>query len=163
VSRLTATDVPTPTTRPEEQNVTLRVPDPRTAVHDPVLEVRGVVEHGDERGRLLGFPTANVALTGAGPGDGVWAGTVQVDPALDGPVHVAAVSVGRRPTYYAAGIRLLEAHLLDVSPDLYDHEVLVRLHRHLRPQLTFSGSEELVEQMHRDVAAAREWAAALVP
>ena len=140
----------------------LRVPGPRPATGIPgaVVEVRGVVEHGDERGRLLGFPTANVALTGEGPADGVWAGTVQVDPALDGPVHVAAVSVGRRPTYYADGVRLLEAFLLDVSPDLYDHEVLVRLHRHLRPQLTFSGSADLVARMHLDVAATRDWAAA---
>lgn len=138
----------------------LRVPAPRTGT--PVLQVRGTVEHGDQRGRLLGFPTANVALPGDGPADGVWAATVQVDPVHDGPVHMAAVSVGRRPTYYADGVRLLEAFLLDVSLDLYDREVLVSLHRHLRPQLAFSGSADLVAQMHRDVAATREWAAATV-
>ena len=142
--------------------MSLRVPGPRTGTGLPALEVRGVVEHGDARGRLLGFPTANVAIQGFGPADGVWAGTVQVDPDQGGPVHPAAVSVGRRPTYYADGVRLLEAHLLDVSLDLYDHEVLVSLHRHLRPQLAFCGSAELVEQMHRDVAATREWATASV-
>nr|WP_246314696.1 riboflavin kinase [Kineococcus aurantiacus] len=144
----------------------MRVPGPRTRTGPPAAVVpavlRGVVEHGDARGRLLGFPTANVTITGTGPADGVWAGTVQVDPGQDGPVHVAAVSVGRRPTYYADGERLLEAFLLDVTLDLYDHEVLVTLHRHLRPQLAFAGSDELVEQMHRDVAATREWAAAAV-
>ncbi|WP_432513274.1 riboflavin kinase [Kineococcus sp. SYSU DK001] len=139
----------------------LPVPGPRAAVPAvPAVEVRGVVEHGDARGRLLGFPTANVTLTGSGPADGVWAGTVQVDPAHDGPVHVAAVSVGRRPTYYADGERLLEAHLLDVAVDLYDREVLVTLHRHLRPQLAFPGPAELVEQVQRDVAATRAWAGA---
>jgi FAD synthase len=142
--------------------VTLRVPEPRTATTSPVVLVRGVVEHGDARGRSLGFPTANVAIEGAGPADGVWAGTLQLDPAHDGPTFTAAVSVGRRPTYYADGVRLLEAFLLDVTVDLYDHEVLVTLHRHLRRQLAFSGSAELVEQMHRDVAATREWAAASV-
>ena len=142
----------------------LRIPVPRPAGDGLVLEVRGTVEHGDARGRTLGFPTANLSLPDEDEHllDGVWAGTVQVDPALDGPVHVAAVSVGRRPTYYAAdGVRLLEAHLLDVSADLYDREVLVLLHRQLRPQLAFSGSEELVEQMHRDVEATRAWAAQL--
>lgn len=139
----------------------LPVPGPRPAAPAvPAVQVRGVVEHGDARGRLLGFPTANLTLTGQGPRDGVWAGTVQVDPARGGPVHVAAVSVGRRPTYYADGERLLEAHLLDVAVDLYDREVLVTLHRHLRPQLAFAGSAGLVEQVHRDVAAVRDWAAA---
>ncbi|PRY11067.1 riboflavin kinase [Kineococcus rhizosphaerae] len=142
--------------------MTLRVPGPRPRTDLPTVLVRGVVEHGDARGRALGFPTANLPIVGTGPADGVWAGTVQVDPDQDGPVHVAAVSVGRRPTYYADGVRLLEAFLLDVTLDLYDHEVLVTLHRHLRPQLAFSGSDELVEQMHRDVAATREWAAATV-
>ena len=126
---------------------------------DVVLNVEGVVEHGDERGRLLGFPTANVAVPEHGLRDGVWAGTVQVDPSRGGPVHVAAVSVGHRPTYYGKdGDRLLEAHLLDFTGDLYDRAVLVRLHVRLRPQRKFTGSGELVDQMHRDVAATREWA-----
>ena len=74
-------------------------------------------------------------------------------------MHVAAVSVGHRPTYYGKdGDRLLEAHLLDFTGDLYDLEVLVRLHVRLRPQRTFSGSAELVDQMQRDVADTRAWA-----
>nr|WP_281373368.1 riboflavin kinase [Kineococcus aurantiacus] len=123
------------------------------------MTVEGVVEHGDQRGRLLGFPTANVALAGTGPGDGVWAGTVHVDPSGGGPLHVAAVSLGRRPTYYGEdGERLLEANLLDFTGDLYDRSVLVRLHVRLRPQQAFSGSAELVAQMQRDVARTRAWA-----
>lgn len=133
---------------------------------DVALTVEGVVEHGDERGRLLGFPTANVAVPEHGLRDGVWAGTVQVDPAGEGPdcggpVHVAAVSVGHRPTYYGKdGDRLLEANLLDFDGDLYDRRVLVRLHARLRPQRRFSGSSELVEQVRRDVADTRAWALA---
>src|SRR3712207_6768045 len=56
-----------------------------------VLQVEGVVISGDQRGRLLGFPTANVAVPGHHWRDGVWAGTVQIDPAANGPVHLAAV------------------------------------------------------------------------
>lgn len=124
---------------------------------DVVLHVEGVVEHGDERGRLLGFPTANIGVPDHGLRDGVWAGTVQIEH--DGPVHVAAVSVGHRPTYYGKdGDRLLEANLLDFSGDLYDRTVVVRLHVRLRPQRKFSGSAELVGQMQRDVADTRAWA-----
>jgi FAD synthase len=131
----------------------------REPAPDAVLEVLGVVEHGDERGRLLGFPTANVAVPEHGLRDGVWAGTVQVGPAQGGPVHVAAVSIGHRPTYYGKdGERLLEAHLLDFEGDLYDRTVLVRLHVRLRPQRAYSGSAALVDQLRLDVAATREWA-----
>lgn len=126
---------------------------------DVALVVEGTVEHGDERGRLLGFPTANVAVPEHGLRDGVWAGTVQVEPAAGGPLHVAAVSVGHRPTYYGRdGERLLEANLLDFEGDLYARTVLVRLHVRLRPQRKFAGSDELVEQVRRDVAATRAWA-----
>ena len=131
----------------------------RGPARDAVLEVLGVVEHGDERGRLLGFPTANVAVPEHGLRDGVWAGTVQVGPAEGGPVHVAAVSIGHRPTYYGKdGERLLEAHLLDFEGDLYDRTVLVRLHVRLRPQRAYAGSAALVDQLQLDVAATRAWA-----
>lgn len=136
------------------------VPAPRRT--DVALLVEGVVEHGDERGRLLGFPTANVAVPPHGLRDGVWAGTVQLDPLPDGtggPVHVAAVSVGHRPTYYGRdGERLLEANLLDFDGDLYGRTVLVRLHVRLRPQRRYAGSAELVDQLVRDVADTRQWA-----
>lgn len=142
-----------------------RGPVPRQ--RDVVLDVAGVVEHGDERGRLLGFPTANVAVPEHGLRDGVWAGTVQVDASRGGGggaggggrLHVAAVSVGHRPTFYGRdGHRLLEAHLLDFTGDLYDRPVVVRLHVRLRPQRRFEGTAELVEQVHRDVAGTRAWA-----
>ncbi len=76
-------------------------------------EVRGTVEHGDGRGRELGFPTANVSVPERVclPADGVYAGTFE---AADGVERVAALSIGRRPTFYAdQGLLLLEAHVLD--------------------------------------------------
>jgi riboflavin kinase/FMN adenylyltransferase len=118
-------------------------------------EVRGTVEHGDARGRELGFPTANVAVPVRVclPADGVYTGTFT---AADGVDRTAAISLGRRPTFYAdAGLRLLEAYVLDFDGDLYDQAASVRLHHHLRRQERFPGVDALVEQMHKDVAETR--------
>lgn len=122
------------------------------------LEITGVVERGDERGRTLGFPTANLPLPpGHEPEDGVWAGIAQVHGS--GDVHVAAVSVGTRPTYYRRdGVRLLEAHLLDFSGDLLGARLTVHLYRRLRNQRRFDGPAELVTQLEVDVRAVRAWA-----
>nr|WP_281373073.1 riboflavin kinase [Kineococcus aurantiacus] len=126
------------------------------------MRVEGVVEHGDERGRLLGFPTANVAVPPHGLKDGVWAGTVRIAPGPDGTggtTHVAAVSVGHRPTYYGKdGERLLEANLLDFDGDLYGRGIRIDLHVRLRPQRRYEGSAELVDQLRRDVEDTRRWA-----
>src|SRR5438552_1293194 len=76
-------------------------------------EVRGPVEHGDHRGRELGFPTANVSVPSriCLPADGIYAGTAVV---ADGTEWGAAISLGRRPTFYEHQERsLLEAYLLD--------------------------------------------------
>jgi riboflavin kinase/FMN adenylyltransferase len=118
-------------------------------------QVRGVVEDGDKRGRTLGFPTANVSLPEyiALPADGVYAGWYRRP---DGALHPAAISVGRRPTYYEEnGMRLLEAHLLDFDGDLYGEPARVDFVAHLRPQARFESSQALVDQMDRDVATTR--------
>jgi len=123
--------------------------------------VEGTVEHGDERGRLLGFPTANLLDVGGVRLDGVYAGLAQVEPGRAGPTFVAAVSVGHRPTYYGgAGVRLMEAHLLDVTDDLYGRTLRVELHVRLRPQHAYVDTATLVRQLHLDVAATRAWAEA---
>jgi riboflavin kinase/FMN adenylyltransferase len=119
-------------------------------------EVVGRVEHGDARGRELGFPTANVAVRSALclPADGVYAGTF-VD--ADGVERQAALSVGRRPTFYEeGGLRLLEAYLLDFDGDLYDQEVRVRFAARIRGQQRFESADALVARMTLDVAAARD-------
>ncbi|MCB5290601.1 Succinate-semialdehyde dehydrogenase [Arthrobacter sp. SO3] len=118
--------------------------------------VRGVVEHGDERGRTLGFPTANVQLVDDQIEDGVWAAVVRID---SGQWAVAAVSIGRRRTCYAQeGIKLLEAHLLDFSEDLYGRKLSVVLAVKLREQQNFSSIHALTEQLSHDVVATRRWA-----
>jgi riboflavin kinase/FMN adenylyltransferase len=119
--------------------------------------VRGTVEPGDKRGRELGFPTANIALSDqAGTvGDGVWAGWVERE---DGSRVAAAISVGRRPTYYGAdGYRLLEAHLLDFAGDLYGETLVVWLGAHLRDQQAYASVEDLITALKNDIAAARQW------
>jgi riboflavin kinase/FMN adenylyltransferase len=118
------------------------------------VRIEGVVVIGDRRGRELGFPTANVAVpaTTALPPDGVYAGSVERS---DGTVHLAAISVGRRPQYYEAGERLVEAHLLDFSGDLYGERIAVVVGRLVRGQIRFASEAELVDQMGRDVEAVR--------
>ena len=121
--------------------------------------VRGTVEHGDERGRELGFPTANIALRDqAGSiGDGVWAGWIR---RADGTHLPAAISVGRRPTYYGAdGYRLLEAHILDFTGDLYGETLVVWLGSHLREQQKYASAEDLITALKSDIAAAAQWTA----
>jgi len=118
-------------------------------------EVRGVVEHGDHRGRTIGFPTANVAVPGDVmlPFDGVYAGWYERS---DGSVWPAAINLGRRPTFYDEnGLRLLEAHLLDFDDDLYGERAKVRFGRWIRGEVKFPGIDALVEQLHRDVKTAR--------
>ncbi len=118
-------------------------------------EVRGTVAHGDKRGRELGFPTANVAVPGdiLLPADGIYAGWLR---RADGSVLPTAISLGRRPTFYEeADTSLLEAHVLDFHGDLYDERVAVQFVTRLRGEEKFDSVEALVEQMERDVAAAR--------
>ncbi|HEX7168868.1 MAG TPA: bifunctional riboflavin kinase/FAD synthetase [Acidimicrobiales bacterium] len=119
-------------------------------------EVRGVVQPGDKRGRELGFPTANVGVPGDVllPADGIYAGWYERP---DGAVHPAAISLGRRPTFYAdADQSLLEAYLLDFEGDLYGEAAKVRFVARLRGEARFDSVEALVEQVNADVAATRD-------
>ncbi|MEY2423591.1 MAG: riboflavin kinase / adenylyltransferase [Acidimicrobiaceae bacterium] len=118
-------------------------------------EVRGVVEHGDERGRTWGFPTANVAVSEEIllPADGIYAGWYERP---SGERLSGAISLGRRPTVYEAQpYRLLEVHLLDWEGDLYDEEAKIRFVAHLRDEVKFDSVDELLAQMHRDCDEAR--------
>lgn len=119
--------------------------------------IRGVVEHGDARGRKIGFPTANLKVPEAGIRDGVWAGSIQIGSDGGEITYAAAVSVGRRPTYYREGERLLEVHLLDYAGILYGKELRVSLHLLVRGQRRFADSEELIAQLQSDVAEVRSW------
>ncbi len=118
-------------------------------------EVRGVVVKGDQRGRELGFPTANLALDTESclPADGIYAGRFC---GADGQWRPCAISLGRRPTFYEhQEYSLLEAYLLDFDGDLYGQRASVQFVEHLRGEQRFDSVEELVAQMHRDCDRAR--------
>jgi riboflavin kinase / FMN adenylyltransferase len=122
--------------------------------------VEGVVVRGHQRGRALGFPTANLETLphAAIPADGIYAGWLyELDPS-DGSEQdkwPAAISVGTNPTFDGRE-RTVEAHALDRDDlDLYGAHVAVDFVRRLRPTLKFDTVDELVAQMHEDVADTR--------
>ena len=118
-------------------------------------EMRGPVVDGDKRGREIGFPTANVAVSDEMllPADGIYAGHLV---RADGEVIPAAIYVGKRPTFYddQPG-SLLEVHCLDWSGDLYGERVAVRFEELLRGDERFDSVEALAAQLQIDCDQAR--------
>jgi riboflavin kinase/FMN adenylyltransferase len=124
---------------------------------DP-FTLSGEVVHGDERGRELGYPTANLIPDAAfvTPGHGVYAAIAQT---LDGGAAVAAVpaavSIGVRPTFVTGRGELIEAYLLDFAGDLYGNTLELAFRKRLRGEKRFESVDALIEQMALDVQAAR--------
>ncbi len=117
--------------------------------------LRGIVMHGDKRGRQIGFPTANVPLgRHLEPTRGVYAVTVRLP---DGSAHPGVANIGRRPTVNSGPESRLEVHLFDFEGDLYGLEVSVALHTLLRAEQRFEGLDALRAQIARDAAQAREY------
>lgn len=114
-------------------------------------EIHGRVIKGDQRGRLLGFPTANMQLLGrniAIPSFGVYAGQVRVNKTLYG----AMVNIGNNPTFANQHTRL-EAHLFNFDGDLYGKDLRVRLLHKVRDEIKFKSKEDLITQMKKDQQA----------
>ncbi len=122
--------------------------------------LRGTVVHGDQRGRTLGYPTANLrfAYEPALPALGIYFGRASSRTRDVDPGHPALISVGVRPTFDGDGNVLVEAFLLDWDGDLYDAEMDLELVHRLREERRFDGADALVEQMRRDEADARRLA-----
>jgi len=114
-------------------------------VTNPVIE-------GDRRGRDLGFPTANIRPPDRKvvPGTGVYSCFATVR----GVRYDAAVSVGVRPTF-GGGELLIEAFLFDFQDDIYGNELTIEFVEYTRPELKFSGVDDLIAQMEKDVAVSR--------
>jgi riboflavin kinase/FMN adenylyltransferase len=109
--------------------------------------VYGRVARGASRGRLIGFPTANVeAASVVKPPRGVYAGRVEVG----GITYPALVNIGTRPTFENAGGLLVEAHLVGFSGDLYGREIDVQILGRVRDERRFAGPDELRAQIERD-------------
>lgn len=121
------------------------------------FSLRGVVTKGDQRGRELGYPTANVPVDAvyAAPADGVYAGWLRrTDRTEELP---AAISVGTNPTFEGERDRRVESYVLDRTDlDLYGAEVEVTFVEQLRGMVAFDGIEPLLEQMAHDVRRTRE-------
>jgi riboflavin kinase/FMN adenylyltransferase len=118
--------------------------------------VAGEVVGGDRRGRLLGFPTANLRPNPSKiiPANGVYAALVSL-PGEETPAHAAAVSIGVRPTFGEGNRRQIEAFLLDESLDLYGLWIAVQFVALLRPELRFDSVEALIHQMDHDCEQTR--------
>jgi riboflavin kinase/FMN adenylyltransferase len=111
-------------------------------------EIEGTVVLGDQRGGALGFPTANlsVAMGLLVPAYGIYAGSARG--------HRAAISIGVNP-HYGGDERRIEPYLLDFEGDLYGQRLVVELWQRLRDERAFASEKDLVEQIARDVEAAR--------
>jgi riboflavin kinase/FMN adenylyltransferase len=114
--------------------------------------LRGRVVHGARRGHKIGFPTANLQVCPDCliPAYGVYATTVT----LDGTRYDAATNVGVRPSF-DNGAPSVEAYLLDFDQDLYGRELELSFVRRLRPEQRFENVQDLIDQMHDDVAQTR--------
>ena len=117
--------------------------------------IDGPVIQGDQRGRDLGFPTANMSIEGLHPPKfGVYAVLVDV---LDGPhvgTYMGAASVGVRPTF-GVNTPNIETFLFDFQGDLYGAHLSVALVEFLRPELKYAGIDPLIDQMNKDCDQAR--------
>jgi riboflavin kinase/FMN adenylyltransferase len=116
--------------------------------------VRGVVVRGDDRGRALGVPTANLSpeLQGYVPADGVYAAWLTTG----GAQYPAAVSIGNNPTFEGVPDKQVEAHVLDEDLDLYGRTVDISFVKRVRSMERFPNAEALSAQMHDDVRRIRE-------
>jgi riboflavin kinase/FMN adenylyltransferase len=132
----------------------LEAGDPGTATRllSRPFAIEGVVERGDQRGRQLGYPTANLRLGDyQRPAYGIYAARVRLD---DERELAAVASLGVRPTFEPL-VELLEAHLFDFDEDLYGRTIEVALHAFIRPEVKFDDVAALAERMKEDEAEAR--------
>ena len=116
--------------------------------------VGGVVGHGEERGRELGFPTANLEIAPGliFPGDGIYATWAHLDTGS----YMAATSIGVRPTFDDGENRTIEAYLLDFSGDIYGQPLRLEFVRRLRGEEKFDTIEALLDRMAEDVSRTRD-------
>ena len=118
-------------------------------------ELISMVARGDQRGRSIGVPTINLARPECLlPADGIYAGLATLP---GGPTFPAAISVGTKPTF-GQHPRVCEAHLIDYEGPLdhYGWTVRLEFHEWIRDQLTYTGIDPLVRQLHRDIHRVKE-------
>lgn len=118
------------------------------------FSTRGIVVHGDARGRTIGFPTANLALIDNVflPGDGVYVSDVIVN----GKSYRAMTSVGKNVTFGGTELRL-EANIFDFKDEIYGETVEIIWLDKIRDMVKFAGADELIEQLKSDKEVAANW------
>ena len=112
----------------------------------------GTVISGDKRGRLLGYPTANIKLDDNDkllPGLGIYAAEV----IIDNQKFASLLSIGKRPTFYDNGEIVPEVYIYDFDKNIYDKKITVNVLDKIRNEEKFSSSEELINQMNKDKEA----------
>jgi riboflavin kinase / FMN adenylyltransferase len=116
--------------------------------------VAGPVVRGDQRGRTIGFPTANIDMWAEQviPANGIYAGWAT----LGSERFMAMTNVGVRPTFNGQNITV-EAYLLDFDRDIYGQKLALSFEKRLRPEERFNGVDALVAQIKKDVEAGREY------
>lgn len=120
------------------------------------FKLRGVVAHGDKRGRVLGFPTANINGELPGMEYGVYASETRITG--EDRIWPSVTSYGTRPTFEGLDQRI-ETHILDFQEDIYGREIEVQLTTFIRPELRFTSVDELVATMCSDLEKVRELSA----
>ena len=117
--------------------------------------IEGIVGRGEQRGRTLGFPTANLSIGGLHqPLPGIYAVTAEILTGSFKGRLTGAASLGTNPTFGSNPLRL-EVHLFDFSGDIYGQRVSVELVEFIRPEIAFRTPEELIQKMEQDCEAAR--------
>lgn len=112
-------------------------------------KLQGTVVHGDNRGKDLGFPTANILppnMSKLVPGNGVYI----VSATIDGEQLYGMTNVGTRPTFNDVDARNIEVHFLEIDKDLYDRDITIEFLKFIRKEKKFSGADELVAQINKD-------------
>lgn len=137
------------------QHLSLHRLDTANQFLDRQFAIRGRVIRGQGRGKTLGFPTANLAVTDHQliPGNGVYCVTVE----YDGNREKGICNIGLRPTFEDSSERSIEVHIFGgVSEDLYSTEILVEFNKFVREEIKFDSIELLKKQINTDVLTCRE-------
>lgn len=118
--------------------------------------ITGTIVHGEQRGRKLGFPTANIELLHgemAVPAPGVYA----VTASIEGSIYEGMGNIGNNPTFNDVEYARLEVNLFNCSGDLYGKTMSVQFHKYIRAEKKFSGVEELCRQIEEDKKAIKTY------
>jgi riboflavin kinase/FMN adenylyltransferase len=119
-------------------------------------QIKGKVVAGNQLGRTIGFPTANIEPTNPSkliPGDGVYAVKFMVKDST----HIGMMNIGVRPTVSNSQQRVIEVHLFDFNADIYGESVRITVCTHIRGEQVFSGIEALTEQLKKDEVDSRRF------